>query len=71
MMYEGIETKREPTKVEIAVLELAKAIDRFELALLEQERTIDRMIGILEVIEKRDQWIEHYREHAGEGLPAL
>jgi hypothetical protein len=69
--YDGIETKREPSPTEVALLELAKAIDSLEAAMREQERSIDRMAEILETIEKREHWIDGYRAHARDGLPAL
>lgn len=66
-------TKREPTPTEQAILTCAKAIDALELAITAQTRAFDRMIVVLEAIEKREHWVDEYRsdEHALEALRGL
>jgi hypothetical protein len=53
--------KREPTEVELAVLELARAIDACNLVLNEVLRTQDKTLAIVEAMHARDSWVDDYR----------
>jgi hypothetical protein len=63
--------KREPTPTELAVLECAQAIDRFELTLRTFSRKLDAVTAVLDKMTEREAWIDGYREHARDGLPTL
>lgn len=53
--------KREPTEVERAILELAKAIDACNLVMREVLRTQDKTLAMVEAMHKRDSWVDDYR----------
>jgi hypothetical protein len=53
--------KREPTEVERAILELAKAIDACNLVMREVLRTQDKTLAMVEAINNRDSWVDAYR----------
>lgn len=73
MTLDGIETKREPTPMELALLELAKAIDSLGMELREQGRQVAAMRRTVDTMAERDAWTDLYRsdEHALDELRDL